>query len=538
MKNYCKNIYFQVYLEDDMGPIQIGNVFFLPTDINFFVRVICAITAFVIFFKADTIKRYNHIYRILQVFTLCMGCWNLFYVGYMLARSPESVAFFNSLIYTSNSFAAAFFFQFAFTYTFPLSTKKKRWLKLVLVIPAMTSFFSLTYMFHEFMIYYDFVLVDEITRIPEHFGPWWNVHLTYSYLIILAGLICLLIKLKRKSTPNKKTVFAILIGSSFLIFWNFLFAVPFDLQSTDMSVTLSGLSHLFCIVTIFSAVRFDNIEQMILLTEKNREILTPYPVFIVDLHGIVVYFNSAGEDLVRQKSLSPYGEFTFENFLAKYNKIEISKNIPLAGAYTNFMLEDPVTKMIWYVQGHPLYNRFSTKMGLSYTFNNISYINQLMATMEKYAFQDMLTGAYNRHFFEIKKDSIYESAQESMSIILCDIDNLKKVNDNYGHTEGDDYIKYCSKALFNSVRKKDFIFRIGGDEFLIMLPDTDMNIAEVIISRIHENLEATKYDEYFVTGMSIGYVTSPVSDNRDFIALMDQADKAMYRDKQKRKVGR
>ncbi len=528
--NNCYSHTFDIYLIVMQG-FQLGNLFFSEMGINVFIRLLCVITSFIIFLKSERHKRYNQVYEIFQVFVLCIGFWDVFYIGYMIINDPKIVTLCNSMIYANNSFAATYWFLFTFAFTFPASKKR---IKHILVVPALTAFFSMTYMFHGFMLSYDYVLTDEITRVPEHHGPWFFVHLVYSYSIVVAGIIILFIKLRKKTTPNKKTVFTIILGSSFLILWNFIFTVLTDY--TSLSVALSGCAHLFCIITIYMGICFDNVERMILLTGKYREDLFPIPIFITDNHGIVVYFNSAAEGIVKKKSFSPYGEFLFEDFLANYTKTELPKNVPAIGNHAGFMLEDSSNHMVWYVQEQSIHNKLSIKMGAFYTFNNISYINRIMALLEKYAFRDMLTGAYNRHFFEMKKDTILETSQSVITLVMCDIDNLKKVNDIYGHAEGDNYIKSCSKTLFSSVRKKDLIFRIGGDEFLIMLPDTEENASKVIINRIYENLELPKYDKSFGTGLSIGSATSQVNNSRDFIALMDQADKAMYRNKQEHKA--
>lgn len=110
-----------------------------------------------------------------------------------------------------------------------------------------------------------------------------------------------------------------------------------------------------------------------------------------------------------------------------------------------------------------------------------------------------------------------------------------KVNDQYGHIAGDSYIKACCQALFISVRKQDLIFRLGGDEFLVLLPDTDNNVAQNVIERIKNNLSLPKYDG-FICGMSIGCATETISQDFQFARLLKRADESMYEDKKKRKA--
>lgn len=185
-----------------------------------------------------------------------MGCWNLFYVGYMLARSPESVAFFNSLIHACNSFSAAMFLLFTFEFTFPASKKN---IKYFLIIPCLTTLFSMTYMFHGFMFSYDYVLTGEIMRVEEHFGPWHYVHIFFSYGFIISGIVFLLIKLKKKTSSNKKTVLLIITGSCFFFLESFIFNV-FE-GYTEKSVILEGISHLLCISVIYLGISSDNVSK-------------------------------------------------------------------------------------------------------------------------------------------------------------------------------------------------------------------------------------------------------------------------------------
>ena len=78
--------------------------------------------------------------------------------------------------------------------------------------------------------------------------------------------------------------------------------------------------------------------------------------------------------------------------------------------------------------------------------------------------------------------------------MMCDIDNLKAVNDIFGHTAGDQYIKACVDALFSSVRKLDLIFRIGGDEFLVVLMDSsEGEMVKSLRKRIRKNLKLPNF---------------------------------------------
>lgn len=123
-------------------------------------------------------------------------------------------------------------------------------------------------------------------------------------------------------------------------------------------------------------------------------------------------------------------------------------------------------------------------------------LNQIKAM----SMRDQLTGSYNRHFLERQMQLEIKRAQQfqnSLAIILCDLDNFKLVNDRYGHGIGDEVLKYFVEVVAQKTREQiDFIVRYGGEEFLIVLPQTNLEIAENIAERIRLTLE----EQPFVNG--------------------------------------
>lgn len=509
-----------------------------PNEINTLVRFCCFVIAMVFYFLSEHYKRYNPVYHWLQLFLLCMGLWNAAYVGYLLSPNAKEIAFFNSLIFVFNSFAGIFYFMFALQFSFPSSRYK---LFPLFFIPCCTALLSVTYPLQGLMFTYGYVILDGIPRIPESYGPWYYVHLTYSYLIVLGGIVCMVVKLLKKSTPNKRTVCIILLGNLFLIVWNFIGTVIFP--SMPLSPVFSGFFHLLCIITIYIGVISDNIEKMISIVTEKKDDLFPVPIFITDIHGILVYSSSRASTLLIQHGFRIYNDINFDAILQDFTRTDLPKHLPGITQDSTlsdfFLLEDNQTSIIYYIEVRPVIcKRTGKQMGTSYFFNNITQINLLLSSLEKFAFRDMLTGAYNRHFFEMRKDIFAETDYSNFSLVMCDIDNLKLVNDTYGHTAGDDYIVSCCKTIFSSIRKKDFVFRMGGDEFLILLPDTNEPAARIIVDRIQNNIctNSLLSNAGFVTGISMG-VASVIEDQPiNFPELIEQADRDMYLVKTARKM--
>jgi diguanylate cyclase (GGDEF)-like protein len=165
------------------------------------------------------------------------------------------------------------------------------------------------------------------------------------------------------------------------------------------------------------------------------------------------------------------------------------------------------------------------------------YNAQLHAEVQKLAITDALTGLYNRRGFEeLGKRELERLRRFShpLSAIMVDVDFFKRVNDNYGHKIGDQVIRAVAKRLTNSLREVDIIGRFGGDEFTVLLPETDMftavGVAERTLVNVRELPIVIEQLALKVT-VSIGVVkATPEMLNLD--ELLEHADRAMYAAKQ------
>src|SRR6056297_3932859 len=116
-----------------------------------------------------------------------------------------------------------------------------------------------------------------------------------------------------------------------------------------------------------------------------------------------------------------------------------------------------------------------------------------------------MTGLYNRRFFESEMERLNKSRKLPISIIMSDINGLKKVNDQYGHAKGDQYIKTVANEIKKAVRQEDILARVGGDEFAILLPYTNEEDVKKIEKRIQNNVHKLDEKSDYPVGISTGY---------------------------------
>src|SRR5205085_1032632 len=121
--------------------------------------------------------------------------------------------------------------------------------------------------------------------------------------------------------------------------------------------------------------------------------------------------------------------------------------------------------------------------------------------------------------------------------IVLDLDGLKELNDRHGHAAGDDCLVRIGRLLRTELRPRDRAFRIGGDEFAILLPDTTEPAAEEVTARLVEWLERSGRSSILRTEASFGIAATGTGDDTPE-GLLRSADEAMYRSKNRRKLAR
>lgn len=159
---------------------------------------------------------------------------------------------------------------------------------------------------------------------------------------------------------------------------------------------------------------------------------------------------------------------------------------------------------------------------------DISREEKIERELKYLSFHDELTGLYNRRYFENELERLNQSRKLPISIIIGDLDNLKYINDNFGHKNGDDYIIKAAEIMKNNLREEDIIARIGGDEFAVILPDINSETSLDISKRIKD--ECKHYKDYKKLGISIGHATKN-DQSEDLGEIFIEADKKLYEDK-------
>ncbi|HJV35269.1 sensor domain-containing diguanylate cyclase [Geomonas sp.] len=150
---------------------------------------------------------------------------------------------------------------------------------------------------------------------------------------------------------------------------------------------------------------------------------------------------------------------------------------------------------------------------------------------------DMLTGIYNRAYFDEELDRLKKGRKFPVSIVMADVDRLKETNDQQGHAAGDELLKHTAEVFRAAFRREDVAARIGGDEFAALLPNTDEIALKEAMERLQQHLALSNAEHGGnPLSLSIGAATAHHGD--ELMAAWRIADQRMYRHKKGRSAGK
>lgn len=199
--------------------------------------------------------------------------------------------------------------------------------------------------------------------------------------------------------------------------------------------------------------------------------------------------------------------------------------------YTIEINEDGIQEFLQVIK-QPLFDEEGFVTGIIGLINDVTEHELLKKKLQEQAVTDALTGLYNRtyldQFIKMHNDDCYP-----LAIISADCDGLKEINDTYGHNAGDEYIK-ATVTLFKMVLPKErILFRMGGDEFLVLLPGTSEKKAQLLIQQLKNTQQQFLIQD---RRLSISFGLSVMDSSADnFHMCITDSDRNMYSEKRKKR---
>jgi len=235
----------------------------------------------------------------------------------------------------------------------------------------------------------------------------------------------------------------------------------------------------------------------------------------LDVNGAFERITGLSEKTIQNKCVKEILPNIEQYWIDTYGEVALTG---VAKSFTNYTSEiDKYFKVNVYSPGP---RQFVT------IFTDITKEREVQERIEYLSYHDQLTGLYNRHFFEEELKRLDVERNLHLTLAMVDVNGLKLTNDAFGHEVGDQLLKNVATVLKRECRTDDIISRIGGDEFVILLPKTGKIDAESIINRIYQSIEVESMDR-IVVSVSIGWETKEKMD-MSIKEVFSKAENHMY----------
>lgn len=243
---------------------------------------------------------------------------------------------------------------------------------------------------------------------------------------------------------------------------------------------------------------------------------------VTDRNGKIVLANPSAVEILRKSSKAIFNE----GFIHLFDDPGIMRRAIDEESYIEITNNDRVLQIL----ASTILNQEQATIGSAALIRDVTAEKTMQAELQHLAVSDGLTGLFNRRHLDTTLASELNRCQRhghEMSIIMFDVDHFKRFNDEYGHEQGDRVLQNISATMKGLIRSMDIPCRYGGEEFLIILPETSVKFVQEVAERLRKAVEQTDLDGLRVT-ISIGLASFPhcmVGDPKQFI---EAADKALY----------
>jgi diguanylate cyclase (GGDEF)-like protein/PAS domain S-box-containing protein len=399
-----------------------------------------------------------------------------------------------------------------------------------LVIPTLTVFFVYTNNFHHlFWKSHELIQHSGYTEIHSERGVWYWVNIIFIYGLIFSSAAAAISLLARTWRVHSRQVIVLGIGITIPLIISLITLLNIHpWPGVDLSPITFGATALFLLFT----TRLNSILNVVPIAHANLVEQMRDGVLVVDRESRILEINLAAEQILSVTKKDVIG------------KQAASLDHPAIRLVTNTMTGKTARHEIeithsesshWYdVRISAIRTPSDEIAGYMAIWHNITERKLIERELRHTATHDTLTSVHNRVFFEEAIKYQTHNFQWPVTVISVDLDNLKETNDQFGHAAGDELIRRTATVLSKTFRQGDLVARIGGDEFAVLVMQSDEPTANILMQRLREM--AAHYNaapQRVILKFSAGYAVAFYAD--ELKAAMTEADRRMYAEKSQHK---
>lgn len=454
------------------------------------------------------------------IFAFSALAWQTTNILYYAITDLEICDFIYGLYLPFTLFTSVFLFRVFYEFYNCNNINSFKWLCLYM-IPTITMILAILFDFSDFSS--ESFLIGNISINIKKF--WHSIHVIFTYTITTSTYIMVakkcLVSNKYVSIPSYIFIISLIITMIF----DLVFFFDLILQQPNVSL-ISSVANLYL---LYYALNYGDKHSFLVQVQKQIFERLGEGVFILDQSGDIIGLNKSAEIIFENKICKDkIGSFNdIESHMITSLDKEESSSCSIEGS------EVFISDKIYNLKQNGVLSKSGSEVGTFLILTDITKYKQLISRLEDCANFDSVTGLFNRHAFELEKKRLNDKMIVPFTIIVGDLNSLKYVNDTFGHDAGDDYIRLIARVLLDSIPSTGKGYRIGGDEFVILLPNINASQASEIIYKIENTVSLIRRFPYEVS-IALGRVTiNKVTENiENAIAI---ADEAMYEKKRKMK---
>jgi diguanylate cyclase (GGDEF)-like protein len=486
------------------------------------------------FFAAYVFSKAHSSY-LRSFFALCI-CVSVYLLGYLLELNNTSIQqmiFWNQIQYITLPFFPALWLLVALLYARRVFLVQKWQIILLLLVPAATFIIRLTNPWH--LLYYRSFSIREnlgLSLLYLEKGPWYWVHSGFAVAAIFLTILLFYLNYRNSARIDRRQMTLLLLASLLpMLGLIFILLDPrqlgLDYTALTVPVSLGLILHV--------VVRYDFLEARSLARDRVFE-ESADAMILLDLNMRILDYNKA--------ALRIFPELDERRLYHSLDALFTDRPELLS----RFGFHSPQSLAVGSGEDIVYYDLVSTFMkdhngryaGILKTMHEVTEKKKLEDKMRQLATIDSLSGLDNRrHFIEQAEQAwLYALRYEhDISLLMIDIDHFKRINDTYGHALGDQVIHRFGAFLRGRLRETDFCGRLGGEEFAVLLPNTNRQDALRLAEELRLSVAEEKpglADTACPLTISIG-VAGGFDQAQTLEGLLDQADRALY---QAKRLGR
>lgn len=453
-------------------------------------------------------------------------CWQIELIVYFSSYTPDAIRLLFSVMLPFVAFVALAVFLFVLRFYSMNAYYKPLVIAILCLVPAMTGILAFTGLHHEYLRQNIEIVSLGLSRVVTYGqGFWFWVHAAYCYALIISAFCIALYQYRKVPAIFRSASRLLLVGMGVSIAGNILvvanvFPVLLDFSLVGGSITVWFL--------YFSTRNHQGLE---FLNHAKESIYNEVDeaISILDDRGKIVSRNHRAKSLFDRLQIAP-GEKSFAVIEAiARQKAHEYEDADEEGGGTDYYFTSPQGKeTVYNLHERQILDNRGRRIATMKICSDVTENRSILRSLESDAGLDAMTGLLNRRRIEQVRQDVDVDACLPIAVISGDLDNLKIINDTQGHQQGDLMLRLAADTLVSSCPPNANIARIGGDEFLIVIPNYSPLQTRELLDIIRTRLVSAS------VSMSLGYAIK-TSREQSLEGVIRRADENMYQAKRNRR---